>query len=102
MDVSIIIVNYNTKDLLVNCLNSIYEKTKDVLFEIIIVDNASIDGSEEMIKNDFKEVVFIQSGDNIGFGRANNLGIKEAKGDCIFLLNSDTILLNNAIKELTD
>ena len=98
--VSIIIVNYNTRDLLAQCLNSIYEKTNGVDFEIIVVDNSSVDGSEKMIKDNFRHVTFIQSGDNIGFGRANNLGIKQAKGKYVFLLNSDTILINNAVKIL--
>ena len=99
---SIIIVNYNTKDLLAQCLNSIYDKTQGIDFEIIVVDNDSHDGSEELIKKDFSEVVFIQSGANIGFGRANNLGIRQAKANYIFLLNSDTILLNNAVRILYD
>ncbi|WP_035668005.1 glycosyltransferase family 2 protein [Flavobacterium sp. 83] len=100
--VSIIIVNYNTKDLLVDCIHSIYEKTADIVFEILVVDNDSHDGSETLIRNTFPEISFIQSGANIGFGRANNLGIQKAKGDYIFLLNSDTILLNNAIAILCD
>lgn len=100
--VSIIIVNYNTRDLLKACLESVYAMTKDVAFEIIVVDNASIDDSEKMIKEEFEEVIFIQSGDNIGFGKANNLGIKQSKGEFTFLLNSDTLLLNNAIKILSD
>jgi len=97
MDVSIIIVNYNTKDLLVDCINSIYKQTKDVVFEIVVVDNNSTDGSEKTIKEKFPKVVFVQSGGNIGFGKANNLGVEKANGEYIFLLNSDTILLNNAI-----
>lgn len=100
--VSVVIVNYNTKNLLVDCIRSIYEKTKDVVFEILVVDNDSADGSEALIRNQFPEINFIQSGANIGFGRANNLGIQKAKGEYIFLLNSDTILLNNAIAILSD
>lgn len=102
MDVSIIIVSYNTLDLTMQCLHSVYEKTKDVDFEIIVVDNNSHDGTEEAIKKTFSDIHFIQSGDNIGFGRANNLGIKCANGDFVFLLNSDTLLINNAIKILFD
>jgi GT2 family glycosyltransferase len=97
MDVSIIIVNYNTKDLLVDCINSIYQQTKDVVFEIIVVDNSSTDGSEKIIKEKFPKTVFLQSGGNIGFGKANNLGVEKAIGEYVFLLNSDTILLNNAV-----
>ncbi|OXA81441.1 hypothetical protein SAMN05444397_103198 [Flavobacterium aquidurense] len=100
--VSIIIVNYKTKDLLVDCILSIYEKTEDLDFEIIIVDNDSCDGSEQLIINKFPEINFIQSGSNLGFGRANNLGIHQAKGDYIFFLNSDTILLNNAVTILSN
>jgi GT2 family glycosyltransferase len=95
--VSIIIVNYNTKNLLKNCISSIYNLTQNTNFEIIVVDNASVDDSEKMIKDSFQEVVFIQSGANIGFGRANNLGIQKAKGEFVFFLNSDTILINDAI-----
>lgn len=102
MEVSIIIVNYNTKELLVDCIASIYKNTEGVNFEIIIVDNASIDGSQQLIKEKFPEVVLVESKENLGFGKANNLGAEFAKGDHLFLLNSDTILLNNAIFKFLD
>lgn len=102
MDVSIIIVNYNTKQLLSDCLATVFEKTKDVVFEVIVVDNASTDGSEKYIKECYLNVKWINSGDNIGFGRANNLGAKYATGKYLFLLNSDTLLLNNAIRLFFD
>lgn len=98
MDVSIIIVNYNTKELLKNCINSIYTHTKDIEFEIIVSDNGSIDGSIEMIKKEFPDVILIENNANLGFGTANNKGLKIAKGKYIFYLNSDTVLLNNAVK----
>jgi GT2 family glycosyltransferase len=98
MDVSVIIVNYNTIELTKQCLLSIYDQTKDVNFEIIVVDNNSIDNSVNIIYDNFPQVTLISNLDNIGFGRANNLGVKIAKGKYIFFLNSDTILLNNAIK----
>ncbi len=98
MDVSVIIVNYNTIELTKQCLLSIYDQTKDVNFEIIVVDNNSIDNSVNFIYDNFPQVTLISNLDNIGFGRANNLGVKIAKGKYIFFLNSDTILLNNAIK----
>ena len=101
MDVSIIIVNYNTKILTQNCIDSIFAKTKGVSFEVILVDNASTDGSVDMFEQDVR-IVFIKSNINQGFGRANNLGYKYAKGKYIFLLNSDTLLLNNAIKMFYD
>ncbi|MCM1321062.1 MAG: glycosyltransferase family 2 protein [Bacteroides sp.] len=98
MDVSIIIVNYNTKELTRNCLASIFEKTAGVDFEVIVSDNGSSDGSIEMIRTEFPQVILIENNENLGFGTANNRGLKIAKGKYIFYLNSDTILLNNAVK----
>lgn len=102
MDVSVIIVNYNTKQLLNECLGTVYKQTKGIRFEVIVVDNASNDGSERFITEHYPQVHWINSGDNHGFGRANNLGAKFATGKYLFLLNSDTLLLNNAIKEFYD
>jgi GT2 family glycosyltransferase len=102
MDVSIIIVNYNTRNLLKQCIDSVFEKTHSIKFEIIVVDNASSDGSQQMIKENFLNIILIESQENLGFGRANNIGFKYANGRNIFLLNSDTILLNNAVKILSD
>lgn len=102
MDVSIIIVNYNTKYLLADCLATVFEKTKDVAYEVIVVDNASTDGSEEYITKRFPNIKWINSGENLGFGKANNLGAKYASGKYLFLLNSDTLLLNNAIRIFFD
>lgn len=102
MDVSIIIVNYNTKDLLYSCIKSIYEKTNDIQFEIIVSDNGSVDGSIEMLENDYPEVILLKNNANLGFGTANNRGLDIAKGKYIFFLNSDTLLVNNAIKYFFD
>lgn len=102
LDVSIIIVNYNTKELTRNCLKSVFEQTKNISFEVIVSDNGSNDGSIEMIKSDFPQVVFIENNANLGFGVANNRGLKIAKGKYIFYLNSDTVLLNNAVKIFFD
>ncbi len=101
IDVSIIIVNYNTRDMTLDCINSIFKETFDVNFEVILVDNDSHDGSIELFENDIR-IKFIKSGGNIGFGRANNLGYESASGRYVFLLNSDTILLNNAVKLFYD
>ena len=101
MQVSIIIVNYNTKDITENCIASIISQTKDVEYEIILVDNASVDGSKEYFKNR-KEICYIYSNENLGFGKANNLGAEKAKGELLFLLNSDTILIENSIKKMLD
>ena len=96
MDVSIIIVNYNTKSVTKKCIESIISHTKGVEYEIILVDNDSKDGSVELFAND-ERIHFISSNENLGFGKANNLGYKTARGKYIFLLNSDTILLNDAV-----
>ena len=96
MDVSVIIVNYNTKDITKNCIDSVFNCTSGLTFEVILVDNASIDGSRELFNKD-NRIVYIYSEENLGFGKANNLGYKYAKGKYLFLLNSDTLLLNNAI-----
>lgn len=101
MDVTIIIVNYNTLELTNACVDSIAEKTSGINYEIILVDNASTDGSKEFFENDAR-IKYIYSTENLGFGRANNLGYKQSTGKYIFLLNSDTLLLNNAIKEFYD
>ena len=99
MQISIIIVNYNTKHLTADCIDSIIAKTSEVEYEIILVDNASSDGSQEKFSSD-ERILFLEAGDNLGFGKANNLGAQHAKGDYIFFLNSDTLLLNNAIYEM--
>lgn len=101
MDVSIIIVNYNTRVLIQNSIESIISKTKDIKYEIIVVDNASVDDSLDIFSNDTR-IKYIYNRKNLGFGLANNVGIKIAKGRNIFLLNPDTLLLNNAIKILSD
>ena len=102
MDVSIIIVNYNTRELISNCIRSIFEKTTDIDYEIIVVDNASNDGSQQMITDKFPKVKLIEFTENIGFGRANNRGVKIAKGKYLFFLNSDTELKNNSVKFFFD
>lgn len=81
------------------CIESIFDKTHGVDFEIILVDNASSDGSKEFFKNDSR-IKYIYSNENLGFGRGNNLGFEHASGKYIFLLNSDTLLVNDAITEM--
>jgi GT2 family glycosyltransferase len=102
MDVSIILVSYNTKDLTRDCIKSIYEKTEGLDYDIWVVDNASSDGSQQMIKDEFPAVKLIESSENLGFGRANNLAIKQSDSKYCFLLNTDTVLVNNAVKILFD
>lgn len=101
MDVSIIIVNYNTLQLTQNCIESIVEKTTEIEYEIIVVDNASTDGSREMLSQDSR-IKYIYSDSNGGFGYGNNRGMELAQGKYFLLLNSDTLLINNAVKEFYD
>ena len=101
--ISIIIVNYNTKEITKNTIQSVINKTKYIDYEIIVVDNNSQDGSVEELRNIFQnKIKIIESGKNLGFGKANNFAIKQAKGKYVFLLNSDTELINNSIKIFYD
>src|SRR4030042_6996505 len=104
VDLSIIIVNWNVKNYLRSCLNSMYGKTLCITYEIIVVDNASTDGSIEMLRNEFAEVRIIECPENLGFGRANNKALPFTIGKYIGLQNPDTILENDAfslmVKEL--
>lgn len=99
-ELSIIIVSFNTKDLLKNCLNSIYSTVNNVIYEIIVVDNASEDGSQDIIENEFPDVILIKNSINTGFARANNQAIKIAKGRYLFLLNSDAIATEHSLEGL--
>src|SRR3989337_3855070 len=100
MELSVIIVNWNTKKLLEDCLRSIFKFTKDIKFEVIVVDNGSKDGSQAMVKEKFPQVKLILNKDNLGFTKANNQGIKVAKGKYVLLLNSDTYLIENSLSKL--
>jgi len=100
IDLSITIVSYNTKDLLKQCIKSIYEHTKNISFEIIVVDNASCDGSVEMLKSEFPTVKVIQNKENLFFTRAHNQALRIAKGRYLMILNSDTIVLDSAFDKL--
>ena len=102
MDLSVIIVNWNTKKLLEDCLRSFFKFTKDVTFEVIVVDNGSKDGSQAIVKKKFPQVKLIPNKDNLGFAKANNQGIKIAKGKYVLLLNSDTYLIENSFKKLVE
>ncbi|MBP5465466.1 MAG: glycosyltransferase, partial [Treponema sp.] len=97
-DVSIIIVNYNTCRLLRDCLASIYAKTEGLAFEVLVSDNGSTDGSAEMVRKEFPQVELLENRANLGFGAANNRALDRAVGKYVFYLNSDTVLVNNAVK----
>lgn len=101
MNISVIIITFNPKAWLVKCLDSI--RTSEVKVDVIIIDNGSTDGSQEIIKNNYPEIDFIQSNDNLGFGKANNIGIKKAydKGaDYFFLMNQDVYIKPSTIINL--
>ena len=102
MDVSVILVSYNTKEMTRDCLNSIYQYTKDIEFEVFVVDNNSSDGSAEMIEQEFPQVKLIRNSENKGFGAANNIAIRQSSAKYIFCLNTDTVLLSNSIKAFYD
>jgi len=103
VDVSVIIVNFNTKELVRECIDSIWknEAQSGLSLEIIVVDNGSNDGSKEMLVEDHR-ITLITATENLGFGKANNLGVENAKGKFVLLLNSDTIVRNRAIKLFYD
>jgi GT2 family glycosyltransferase len=102
IDLSIIIVNWNTRELLHNCISSLIETSAEIKIEIIVVDNASKDGSRDMVRNAFPNVIIINSGANIGFARANNLAIPQVQSSNVLFLNPDTIIKNGALQKMTN
>lgn len=100
--VSIIIVSWNVRELLKKCLESIYRHRADLDIEIIVIDNNSGDDTVDMIKQNFPEIKVIGNHNNLGFGAANNQGIKQSTGDYILLLNPDTEIRNNALRKTLD
>ena len=100
LDLSIIIVSFNTRDVLFDCLKSIYEKTNDISFEVIVVDNASKDDTAVSVSESFPDVRLICNDVNKGFSAANNQGIRESTGKFIAFLNPDTCLIENSFKKI--
>jgi GT2 family glycosyltransferase len=97
MDVSVIIINYNTFNLTKACIQSVLEKTAGLQYEIILVDNASVETDPDIFARLFPQITLVKSPKNLGFAGGNNLGISQASGQYLLLLNSDTELQNNAI-----
>jgi len=97
--VSVIVLNYNAGELLLNCINSL-KKSKYTNLEILVVDNISSDGSQTKCKEQFPDIKLIQNKENFGYCGGNNIGIREAKGEFIVILNPDTIVESNCIEEL--
>lgn len=102
MDLSIVIVSYNTRELLADCLDSLKPAAKNITTEIFVVDNHSSDGTDEMVKKIFPQVSLIANSKNLGFSKANNQALKKAKGKYILILNPDTKVLPNTLKKMTD
>jgi GT2 family glycosyltransferase len=100
MDVSIIIVNHNTRQMVIDCIRSVIEQTKALNYELIIFDSCSTDGSVEAIRAEFPHIRLIASPENIGFAAANNIAAKQARGRKLLLLNPDTVILDHAIDRL--
>ncbi len=102
MDVSVIIVNYNVKEFLKQVLNSIEKASQNLVVETIVVDNDSVDGSVEMVERFFPDVLVFPYKENLGFGKANNVGICAARGEYLFILNPDTVLQEDSIEKLIE
>lgn len=100
MDLSIIIVNWNSKDFLAEALNSVQATVHGISYEVLVIDSGSFDGCAEMLVQSYPWVRFIQSGSNLGFAKANNEAFRLSHGDVILFLNPDTKVLGNAITEL--
>ncbi|HXV19199.1 MAG TPA: glycosyltransferase family 2 protein [Candidatus Omnitrophota bacterium] len=99
---SIIVVNYETPDYTLQCLRSIEENKPACAYEVIVIDNGSSDGSLEMIRSGMPSAICIETGANLGFARANNLGISNARGEFILLLNSDTKVLDSCLDRMVE
>jgi GT2 family glycosyltransferase len=104
VDVSIVIVNYNARAFLRECVRSIlHAVSKEITYEIIIVDNASTDDSAEMVKKEFHEKVhLIPSDENLGFSKGNNLGLRSSHGRYVLFLNPDTVMKERTLEELVN
>jgi len=100
VDISILVISYNTQEMTLACLRSVHEQIRDLSFEIIVIDNNSSDDSVRIITSEFPDLNLIVCKENLGFARANNLAAEVAKGNYLLLLNPDTLVLNKAINKL--
>lgn len=100
MDISIVIVNWNTRALLLDCLTSVYAKVRDLSFEVFVVDNASTDGSVEAAREQYPQVRIILNEKNLGFAAGNNTALRVIQGKYALLLSTDTVLTDGAVSKL--
>ena len=101
-DLSVIIVNWNSKDYVRQCLASLFSHCAGVSLEVVVVDNGSFDGCDQMLADQFPAVIFVQSGVNLGFARANNLGVRHASGRYLLFLNPDTEFIEDSLGIMLD
>lgn len=99
-ELSIIVVSYNTREMTLECLRSLYAQTEGITFEALVVDNDSKDGSANAIAAEFPQARLTRLDHNVGFAAANNLAAKDARGEYLLLLNPDTVVLNGAVQKL--
>ena len=99
MTLSIVIVNYKSESLILDCLRSIYKYTKDISYEVIVIDNSFIKEKNKDVLNEFPTTIWKDLGYNAGFSIANNEGIKIATGEFILFLNADTLLMDDSIEK---
>ncbi len=102
MKLSVIIVNYNVKYFLEQCLHSVMKACEGIAAEVFVVDNNSVDGSVEMVRQKFSSAILIDNKDNLGFSKANNQAIRQSKGEYVLLLNPDTVVEENTFKKIVD
>ena len=103
MDVSVIIINYNTKRLTRKCVESVVRNTKDLLFEVIVIDNGSTDGSKDELSNlGYPNYIYVYNEKNIGFSKANNQAYRIARGEYLFFMNNDMVFVNDVIGNLLE
>ncbi len=102
MKISVVIVNYNVRNFLEQCLHSVFEACKGIDHEVFVVDNHSLDGSQAMVKSTFPEARLIENKKNLGFSKANNLALKMAQGQYQLVLNPDTLLEENTLRKCID
>lgn len=101
-DVSIVYTNWNTRDMMRDCIASVKEKSEGFTYEIIVVDDGSTDGSVDMLRSEFPEVVVLENGKNIGVAKSYNKGVAVARGRYVQMLNTDMLMIHNAIRVLMD